>query len=1241
MTSIIDKHRKNHGLGKPAIGANAKKATEHRAPFEEIEERFRNCMLAPLEQAQQIEHADIVIGIPFYNESDTLPDVLKTAIEGIRTYYQDSRAVIVCAGSPAGREALESINLASNLMDNIEHIEFLLEDELLNGKGWGVRAIFEIAERLGADVVLLEADLLSRHENGDTIGLSPEWIRVLMDSIKSGEADMIVSRFDLHYFDALVCGHLAYPLLAAIYNRPIRCLTGGQWGISHHLIRNFLRNSRHAWNTEFSGYGVDVWLATAAITDETRICEAYLGEKIHRRSGGKEDMVLRHLANAFFQEILNDKDWWFDVKAQDSSPTLVKLPAIGIPKVSRVESSEINSHFFALKYQAGFHSYYSLYERIFSQETFNELHNLLQSDTKSFNFPPRLWAEVVYSLLLAHAFGKGFTKGDLLNAIVPLHDGFTASRARRLHELAHKLTGLSSEERDRLLSIESEKEIDELADEFRRQKPLLIVAWDKEAASLEPPVPPVTFREFIPGVQLIVPTELVGRDGNTVTANGIYENIFTQHKLEFESFVFDRLHVSREADSIEITLAIKDFLRSVEDAFIPHSDLSTVEGTNQMVNTIFNIFPRNDSFSLIPEIATEILFKYPPLILLTKLDHPNIASALQQHDPCDVLALAQWTEEREYLEGLWQILTEELRPEHFALSDIKFIVVRHEDFPSLVELRNSTALDKLTSRIVVSNLHKRMGGEYPKLRYFTTIAKDIVEAERFGKIWQQFAEIKRDFGRKVVISIEEHWGQEALSAHNIFEDGNHRILVERIRQMAGRIAADGNQQLADKLTALADSYHLALILPDGQFVTCSAWSWASYSFKGGTASPPPLSIHVERDWASREFLVEYYKAIGGSEYEVEESIIELMSQGKESENLAPILLGTDSEADKMVPATPVVTVPEQPLAVELIRFDGNPILEPIKANSWESKYVLNAGSIRLNGKVYLAYRAFGDDKVSRIGLAISEDGLRFTERLNRPIFEPSAVYDQKGCEDPRLTLIEDRVYMTYIVFDGAIAQIALASIDIESFIDFRWEAWKRHGLVFPGFTNKDAVLFPERFNGKFAMLHRVDPHIWITFSSHLSAPWSRKEHTILAGSTSGMMWDGHKIGAGAQPIKTEYGWLLITHGVDYARVYRLGIMLVDIADPSKLIYRSPNQILEPENDWEVGSDGKSWTANVVFTCGAVPRDKNKEVLGADDEVIVYYGAADSVLCAASVTIGALIPEAFRGGLNDKYTVPAK
>ena len=186
-------------------------------------------------------------------------------------------------------------------------------------------------------------------------------------------------------------------------------------------------------------------------------------------------------------------------------------------------------------------------------------------------------------------------------------------------------------------------------------------------------------------------------------------------------------------------------------------------------------------------------------------------------------------------------------------------------------------------------------------------------------------------------------------------------------------------------------------------------------------------------------------------------------------------------------------------------------------------------------------------------------------------------------------------------------------------------------MVFPGFTDKDSALFPERFNGQYAILHRVDPHIWITFSPHLRCPWSRKRHRILAGSTPGMLWDGQKIGGGAQPIKTRYGWLLITHGVDYARYYRLGVMVLDLQDPSKLIYRSPNPILEPAQLCELGEEGQCWVSNVVFSCGAVPRDpkRNEKILDADDELIVYYGAADSVICAATARVSELIPENVR------------
>jgi predicted GH43/DUF377 family glycosyl hydrolase len=119
------------------------------------------------------------------------------------------------------------------------------------------------------------------------------------------------------------------------------------------------------------------------------------------------------------------------------------------------------------------------------------------------------------------------------------------------------------------------------------------------------------------------------------------------------------------------------------------------------------------------------------------------------------------------------------------------------------------------------------------------------------------------------------------------------------------------------------------------------------------------------------------------------------------------------------------------------------------------------------------------------------------------------------------------------------------------------------------------------------------------------------------------MWDGVKVGAGAQPIKTTRGWLHIYHGVDFERSYRLGVLFTALDDPAEVLYRSPNAILEPETGYELGS-GDSWVPHVVFTCGAVSAQE-RAVVGPDDEILVYYGAADSVIGVAKGTVRDMVP----------------
>lgn len=1184
------------------------------------EQAYREAVKQPLVEAAKIGEADIVVGIPFYDEADTIGHVLEVAKEGLNAYYPDKRCVICCVGAPAGGKALEAIKRVP-LPKGLSRIAFLMRSQMVSGKGWALRATIEIADKLGADLVILEADLLSRGSEGGIEGLSPEWLSLLLEPIRREGIELVLPRFNRHWLDASISNHLIRPLIASVYSLEVRDPLGGELAISSEFLKTYLEDP-NVWTTDVGCYGVDVWLVTRAITKGANIAEAHLGVKLHQPSPGKEEIVLRAQAKVIFEQISLSRDHW-----EENGKAIRRLTSFGPRKFHRPAEAKFNLPAHVVRYKQGFNRFYTLYQEILPEKTLRELERLSESKPKEFDFPSRLWSRMVYDFLITFRFDKRFTKGDILNAFVPLYQGRLTSFARTLKGLEEELEGLGLPRRERLLSVEAERELDEQVEEFVEQKPAFVSRWERKEEAVRPLLPRITYREFIPGVPLVLPQELTSPAGETINTDDIYKAILERRRKEFEEFVYERLQMPRWATSFEIAESMKAFMGRAEralDRVLLQKDLHSLEGTRQVAQTILANFPHRDTFALKPEVTSWILRQFPPANLLIKFGKATITNLEEEYEPNDILTLSSFSEEREHSDRIWGWIVENARPEHFCRLALKPLIASYEDFPSLAEMKEASALSKLSGRIVISNLRKGMGGEFPKLRYFTMITKNIVEAERFGEVWEEFALMKKEFGRKVINSLEGHWGREPLSAHNIFENKHQRILAQRLKEMAKDFERRKEfLSLATILDDIARSYHLDQTLPDGKFVPCSAWTWASYSFKGGKGFPTPLSLHVERDWASREFLVKLYQALGGNEKALDEKIVELMGQGRESESLAKILFPQVKEAGEVSPAQ-VLSFGE-PQAQRLHRVEGNPILKPIKEHSWESRYVFNAGAIRLKKKTYIIYRAMGEDMISRLGLAISSDGFGIEERYETPIFEPKEEWEMCGCEDPRLALVDGRIYMLYTAYSSVAAQIALASIDVADFLGRRWERWKRHGPLFPGFSDKDAVLFPEKFDGRYAIYHRIEPSIWVSFSENLDSPWPREDHRILIGPRAGMMWDGVRIGAGTQPIKTKYGWLLIYHGIDFANVYRLGVLVVDLNDPGRVLYRSPNFILEPEESYEVGEKGINQVPNVVFTCGAVPM-ADKEVLGDNDAILVYYGAADTVIAVATAKVSDLIPK---------------
>ncbi len=305
---------------------------------------------------------------------------------------------------------------------------------------------------------------------------------------------------------------------------------------------------------------------------------------------------------------------------------------------------------------------------------------------------------------------------------------------------------------------------------------------------------------------------------------------------------------------------------------------------------------------------------------------------------------------------------------------------------------------------------------------------------------------------------------------------------------------------------------------------------------------------------------------------------------------------------------------------KLERHPANPILLPDPASDWESYNVFNPAVVHYNGLFHMFYRAQGLDWVSRIGYAVSADGVHWN-RLRRPVLEPVDGTDSRGVEDPRVTEIDGVFYMCYTAYGreftgsgapthaggGILPMIARS----ENLI-----TWERLGPIVRGEDNKDHVLFPRQISGSFAALHRRRPHVWLAYSDDLLA-WPEEDMAPIYGPRPDNDWDSKSVGNNGVPIETEHGWLLLNHAYDEDHDYRLGVVLLDLDDPTKVIHRPKEPIFWPEELWELRGD----VPNVVFSCA------NPVV---DGTVYVYYGGGDHVVGLATCQLDELLDFALHG-----------
>jgi beta-1,4-mannooligosaccharide/beta-1,4-mannosyl-N-acetylglucosamine phosphorylase len=285
------------------------------------------------------------------------------------------------------------------------------------------------------------------------------------------------------------------------------------------------------------------------------------------------------------------------------------------------------------------------------------------------------------------------------------------------------------------------------------------------------------------------------------------------------------------------------------------------------------------------------------------------------------------------------------------------------------------------------------------------------------------------------------------------------------------------------------------------------------------------------------------------------------------------------------------------------RTRGNPILTALDL-PFPAAAVLNPGATEQAGETVLLLRVEDMAGFSNIHVARSRNGVTDWRVEPEPILrygQEQWRYETWGCEDARVTYMQEEGcwYITYTAYSPLGPTVALAKT-----VDFT----KADRIALLGSSNdKDGVLFPQRFGGRWAMLHRQDAagtqHIWSAYSPDL-LHWGEPHCVLVEGV--GAAWDGLKVGAGPPPIRTDKGWLLLYHGVKaYGGhlIYRVGVAMLDLEVPYKVLARSPNWIFQAEEPYELSG----FVPNVVFPTGVVLRG---------DEIWMYYGATDCYVCLA-------------------------
>jgi len=402
-------------------------------------------------QLEQIGYTDIVIGIPSYNNAATIRYVIEAATQGAAGHFPHLRAVVLNSDGGSTDGTRESA-LRAALPPGVERIVTVYQG--LPGKGSAVRAIFEAARRLGAQLcIVLDSDLRS---------ITPQWMERLGRPILSGEYDYVTPYYVRDKYDGTITNNIVYPMTRMLYGVEVRQPIGGDFAVGAWLLDTYLQ--QEVWDSDVARYGIDIWMTTTAINTGARICQAYLGAKIHDAKDPATALgpMFRQVVGTMFGMMAHYEGRWKSVHSVQSAPIYGTAETI-IP-----EPVPVNLETMIKQLHQGHKEWKSVWEQLFSPHNRQALAAILSREVSAFRFEAAHWADMVLDYAVAYHRDM-LDRGRMMDSMVPLYYGRTAGMV-----VESQAMDLATFERE---VVQAQAKI------FEQLKPQLIVRWETTAPS--------------------------------------------------------------------------------------------------------------------------------------------------------------------------------------------------------------------------------------------------------------------------------------------------------------------------------------------------------------------------------------------------------------------------------------------------------------------------------------------------------------------------------------------------------------------------------------------------------------------------------------------------------------------------------------------------------------------------------------------------------------------------------------